>query len=269
MIRKLILIIALSIMANADLEEKIKNIIGDRDFNTHRNLINHIFKNESSFITNNQLNYTALTQELENNNLLKLSLGSTRDIEITFNTNNSPKVSQKILNDILKSLGQSNFITKESVVVNDNLKWTVSLKTAAAISPLKLSQELQLRNCNIIDIKREGDYKWNYSINTNGSVLNKVEDLSVTNKLSLKKPLKPYMIKISKASKITIIPNTGSSWYPNVVFYDKDLNITGFFEEASLHKSLKLDVPNNTKYIKIDDLNTLANIKQGINITKE
>ena len=51
--------------------------------------------------------------------------------------------------------------------------------------------------------------------------------------------------------------------------YDDGLNIIGTYQENSLHKSLKLEVPKNTKFIKIDDLHTLANIKQGINITKE
>ena len=54
-----------------------------------------------------------------------------------------------------------------------------------------------------------------------------------------------------------------------MVFYDEALNIIGIYEENSLNKSLRLEVPNNTKYIKIDDLYTLANMKQGINITKE
>jgi hypothetical protein len=63
--------------------------------------------------------------------------------------------------------------------------------------------------------------------------------------------------------------NVGNIWYPNVVFYDNSLKIIGTYQENSLHKSLKLEVPNETKYIKIDDIYNLANIKQGINITKE
>ena len=54
-----------------------------------------------------------------------------------------------------------------------------------------------------------------------------------------------------------------------VVFYDNDLNIIGMVEEDSLRSSLKLDVPNNTRFIKIDDSYSLANIKRGFNITKE
>ena len=87
--------------------------------------------------------------------------------------------------------------------------------------------------------------------------------------LSLRKSIKPYIIKVSNISKININSNVGNSWYPNIVFYDEDFNVIEIYEEDSLHKSLGLSVPNNTKYIKIDDLYSLANIKRGINITKE
>lgn len=269
MIRKLILLITVSVMLSANLDMKVKDLLGNSDYNTHKNLINHIFSNEANFYTNNQIDYTKIIQELSNNGVLKLNLPSTQNVSITFNVNKYPKKSSKNLTDILKALGQHNFVVQEEIVVNNNLKWTIQVKTAAAISPLRLSQELQSINCRIVDIKREGDYNWSYSVDTSDSSIYRAEDLINNKDLSLKKPLKPYMIKVSNAKVITIKSLNGNIWYPNVVFYDESLNIIGIYEENSLHKSLRLEVPNNTKYIKIDDLYTLANIKQGLNITKE
>lgn len=265
----MILLITVSVMLSANLDMKVKDLLGNSDYNTHKNLINHIFSNEANFYTNNQIDYTKIIQELSNNGILKLNLPSTQNVSITFNVNKYPKKSSKNLTDILKALGQHNFVVQEEIVVNDNLKWTIQVKIAAAISPLRLSQELQSINCRIVDIKREGDYNWNYSIDTSDSSIYRAEDLINNKDLSLKKPLKPYMIKVSNAKVITIKSLNGNIWYPNVVFYDEALNIIGIYEENSLHKSLRLEVPNNTKYIKIDDLYTLANMKQGINITKE
>ena len=265
----MILLVTVSVMVSANLDMKVKDLLGNSDYNTHKNLINHIFSNEANFYTNNQIDYTKIIQELSNNGVLKLNLPSTQNVSITFNVNKYPKKSSKNLTDILKALGQHNFVVQEEIVVNNNLKWTIQVKTAAAISPLRLSQELQSINCRIVDIKREGDYNWNYSIDTSDSSIYRAEDLINNKDLSLKKPLKPYMIKVSNAKVITIKSLNGNIWYPNVVFYDEALNIIGIYEENSLHKSLRLEVPNNTKYIKIDDLYTLANMKQGINITKE
>lgn len=269
MIKKLILIISLYISSYASVNDAVLNLIGNADYNTHRNLINHIFRNSNNFYKNGQIDYTKISQELSNNGILKLNLGSVQNLEVTFYFNSNPKKSMKNISDILRVLGYQDFITQGEVVVDNQLKWTIKLKTAAAISPLRLSQELQSINCRIVDIKREGDYNWNYSIDTSDSSIYRAEDLINNKDLSLKKPLKPYMIKVSNAKVITIKSLNGNIWYPNVVFYDEALNIIGIYEENSLHKSLRLEVPNNTKYIKIDDLYTLANMKQGINITKE
>lgn len=267
--KKLLLIIGLCVSSFANINVAIENMLGSADYNTHKNLINHIFNNKNSFYTNNQIDYTKISEELINNNLLKLNLSSTQDIEVVFNFSDSPKKSIKNINDILRAIGQFNYITKEEAVVDGQLKWTIKLKTAAAINPLRLSQELQSANSKIVDIKREGNAKWNYSIDTSNSTIYKAEDMVSNNRLSLKKPVKPYIIKVSNIGKITISPSVGNNWYPNVVFYDNNFNVIEVIEKDSLHKSLRLTVPNSTKYIKIDDLYTLANLKQGLNITKE
>lgn len=269
MLKKLFLIIALCVVSNANIDVAVQNMIGNSDYNTHRNLINHIFSNKSSYYTNGQINYVRISQELENNGLIKLNLGSVQDVEATFYFNASPKKSIKNISDILKTIGQQNFITKEEVVVDNQLKWTIKLKTAAAISPLRLSLELQNINCRIMDIKREGNNKWSYSIDTSNSYIYKAEDLTGNSQLNLKKPTKPYIIRVSNISKININSNAGNNWYPNIVFYDKDFNTIEVVEKDSLHKNLKISVPNNTNYIKIDDFYSLGNIKQGLNITKE
>jgi hypothetical protein len=256
-------------MLSANLDMKVKDLLSSSEYAVHKNLITHLFSNESNFYTNNKIDYTLITQALINNGVLKINPSTTQNQSITFNVNKDPKKALKNLNDILKGLGQQNFITTQEVVVDDNLKWTIQIKNAAAISPLRLSQELQLINCSITDIKREGDSNWTYSIDTSAASVYKAEDLVNNKQLALKKPNKPYMIKVANAKVITMKSNVGNIWYPNVVFYDNSLKIIGTYQENSLHKSLKLEVPNETKYIKIDDIYNLANIKQGINITKE
>ncbi len=270
MIRKFLLVIAFCIASYANLNDVVSNMLGSADYNTHKNLVNHIFANRTNFYKNNQVDYVAVSQELENNNLIKLNYGTVQDVEVTFNFSGSPKKSIKNINDILRTFTFFTYITKEEAVINDQVKLVVKLKTAAAISPLKLSQELQSADCRVVDIKREGDYKWSYTIDATNASVYRAEDLISSNQASLRKPTsKPYFVKIANASKVTISSSAGNSWTPVVVFYDNDLNIIGMVEEDSLRSSLKLDVPNNTRFIKIDDSYSLANIKRGFNITKE
>ena len=141
--KKLLLIIFLCLSLNANINQAVLGIIGSSDFNTHRNLINTIFKNQSYFYTNGSLDYAKISQTLQNNNLLKLSLGSTQTIEATFIFNSNPKKSFKNINDILKSIGIQNFVTINQSVSENQLKWSIKVQTAAAINPLRLSQEQQ------------------------------------------------------------------------------------------------------------------------------
>lgn len=267
MIKKFILIIALCIASNANINSAVEDLLGSSDYNTHKNLINHIFKNRNDFYTNGYIDYTKVVQELSKNNLLTLNFDSIKDIEVTFNFNANAKKSMRNINDILRIIGQQNFITQNETVIDDQLKWSIKLSSASAINPLRLSQELQNTNSRIIDIKREADYKWSYFIDSNNSTVYKAEDLINQNSLSLKKPNKPYIIEVSNTSVINI--NSNSSWYPSIVFYDKNFNIIEVIQNDNSYKKLTLNVPDNTQYIKIDDLYSLANLKQGITITKE
>jgi len=269
MIKKLILIIACTIVLNANVNTQIRDILGPSAYNTHKNLINYIFNGSSSYLNNGQVNYIALTSKLQSNGLLKLKYASTKHINVSFEISATPKKSIMILEDTLKSLGYYYYLVQDVRYDYNKYIWNIKLKTEAAINPLRLAKALAKNNCKVSYIKREGAYNWRYSINSDNSIIYKAKDLTTNNQLSLKKPLKPYILKVSNANSLRIISNNGNRWHPDVVFYDNDLNIIENFKDDSLHQSLTVDVPNNTTYIKINVMYSLANLKRGISITKE
>ena len=269
MIKKLILIITCTIAlnANVNIDTQIRDILGQSAYNTHKNLINYIFKG-SSYTNNGQADYLAITSKLQSNGLLKLKYNTSRYINVSFKISSNPKKSLMILQDTLKSLGYYYYLV-EDVVYDDAYTWSIKLKTEAAINPLRLSKALAKNNCRVSFIKKEGTYNWTYSINSDNSTIYKTEDLINNSQLSLKKPLRSYMLRVANANSLNIISNSGNRWHPQVVFYDNDLNVIENFKDDSLHQNLRVDVPNNTSYVKIDDLYSLANLKRGISITKE
>jgi len=267
MIKKLILIITCTIALNANVNSQVRDILGVSEYNTHQNLINYIFKD--SLYNNEQIDYITLISSLKSNNLLKLKYDSTKYIDVSFEISDTPKKSLLILKDALKSLGHYYYLVQDTRYDNNNFIWNIKLKTEAAINPLRLAKALAKNNCIISYIKREGAYSWKYSINSDNSNINKAEDLITNNQLSLKKPTRPYLVKVSNTNSLNITSNRGNRWHPDVVFYDNDLNIIESFKDDSLHQTLRVDVPNNTTYIKINDLYSLANLKRGISITKE
>lgn len=267
--KKLFFILFLCISLNANVNQAVLGILGNSEYNTHKNLINHVFKNSNSFYTAGSLDYTKISQQLSSNNLPKLNLGRVQDIDVTFQFNKTSKIALKNVSDILKVIGQQDFVTTSQVVIGNQLKWSVKIKTAAAINPLRLSQELQSADCKILDIKKEGINKWSYYIDSSRASVYKAEDLINNKEVLLKRPTKPYIVKVNNTSLINIVSNAGNSWYPKIIFYDNEFNIIESVDKDTLHTSLKTVVPSGTKFIKIDDFYALTNIKNGLTVTKE
>ncbi len=264
--KKLLLSAILCASLNADINQAVLGILGSSDYNTHKNLINHIFKNEQDFYTNGKLDYSKITAELEKNNLLKAQTSSANEISFNFNTN--PKISFKNMNDILRAVGISNYTTKSQTTINNQLQWSIKVQTAAAINPLKISNELKSANCRVVDIKKEGN-KLSYFIDSSKASIYKAEDLVTKREVELRRSSKPYFIELGDIYRVNINSNIGNSWYPLVTFYDKGFNAIEVVEKESLEKSLKLTVPSGAKFMKIDDFYALTNIKNGLTITKE
>ncbi|RXK12656.1 hypothetical protein CP965_08745 [Halarcobacter mediterraneus] len=267
--KKLLLIFICSIVLNAnDLSERIINIIGNNKFIENKGLINYVFSKKNSFYdVNGRVQYIELLSKLQENGLLHLSFSKPQDINITFNINSDPIKSLKILADSLKSLGYYHYFTKKLLYTKEGyLQWIITLKTEAAIDPLMLSKEFEKYNCKLIDIKKEGLISWVYDIDTSFSTIYDAKEILVNEKIDLKKPLRPYVFKVSNANKILINSKYGNRWFPHIVFYDRHLKILDVVKKEQRHQKLEVEIPQYTKYIKVDDLFTLANIKRGLSV---
>ncbi|MGB6327827.1 MAG: hypothetical protein WBF48_02775 [Halarcobacter sp.] len=247
--------------------EKIINIIGYDEYKQNKGLIDHLFSNEGAYYKNGSLNYINVMQRLKDNGLLGMGYNEPQDLNITFKISHDPIKSLKIISDSLKALGYYHYFTKYLVYdENSSLTWTIKLRTEAAIDPLMLSRELSTYNCEFIDIRKEGYTKWVYTINTSNSIISQAVLITTGEKVDFRKPLKPYFVKIQKASSVNILSKPGNQWFPQVVFYDRHLNILNIVKEDSKHNNLQLEIPEETKYIKIEDIYTLSNIRRGLSV---
>ena len=261
-------ILIFSLKANTLLLNKIENLIGTQSFNTHKNLITLIFKNEEDFSIGKNLNYIEILNKLKENGLLKLRLPKPKEILVEFRTNHDPIKSLKILNDTLKSLGYYYFFTKKTKYNGKgDLYWSIKLKTRAVIDPLILAIELKNHNSQIINITKKENDNWEFIIDTLYSDIKDALFIDKNEKVSFKKPLKPYLIKINKATKLEVLSKKLNNWYPHIVFYDQHLNILRVIKEDFLTKQLSIKIPKNSTYIKVTDLYTLINIKRGLIIS--
>jgi len=233
-------------------------------------LINMLFKDKLAFyITNEQLDYMSILKTLKNNGLLKLEFGMPKNVNIEFRTNADAVKSLKILNETLKSMGYYYYFTK-SIDFNSStqaLVWSINFKSEYALDPLLLIKELKLKSCKIVDIQRQNNSFWIYQIDTTNANITEAIKLENDEKVNLQKPLKPYLLQInSNSTKLQVISRHLNHWFPYIVFYDKHLSILKIIKKKRFYRSYKTSIPKNTKYIKIDDLYTLINIKRGLSI---
>jgi hypothetical protein len=249
--------------------QKVENLVGVTQFNTHNNLINVLFANENRFKkTNDNYDYELIFKTLQDNGLLKLNLFAPQDINVVFIVNTNPIKALKILNDTLHAMGYSYYFTKSTTYNKDtnNLRWEIKLNAEYLIDPSLLIKELKLQFCTIIDVQTTNKVSWQYTINMDRAIISDAIKIGNSEKIVLQKPIRPYLLKVQNATSLRVISKALNHWSPYIVFYDINLNILKIVKEDNRTQRYKTDVPQETAYIKITDIYTLINIKRGLTI---
>ena len=271
MIKK-ILLISLLLFTNLNgdyLFNKIENLVGKKQFLLHSNLIKHLFKDKENFyITQSQLNYKLILKVLKEKGLLNLKFNKPQELNIQFSTNTDPIKSLKNLNDTLKSMGYYYYFTKSNKYnsLDNSMDWVISFKTEYALDPYLLVQELKIKECIVLDIQKVSESFWKYKIDVKNAKIREAIKIDNNEKVVFQKPLRAYFIEVNNAKKLQIISRKLNHWFPYIAFYDKHLNVLKVTKKNRVYKGYKINVPRETKYIKITDLYTLINIKRGLSI---
>lgn len=256
-------------LLNANIvDEKVKNIIGEKEYKVHQNLIKLLFKNKNRYITSdNKLKYYNIFKQLRDNGLLNLRLDRPQKINLLFKLKNKPLKSYKLLKDTLHALGYRYFVTNSFEIKQDDyILWNISVKVEYMIDSVVLLKELQLKNCKILNIQRENLNNWFYEIDFQNSIVNEAIKIEKNEKVKFQKPLKEYFIKVDDAKSLQIISRNLNNWFPYIVFFDKNLEVLKIIKKNRIYKGYRTKIPKNTKYIKITDVYNLINIKRGLSI---
>jgi hypothetical protein len=257
----------LSILQADKLDDKILNLLGQKDYQLHHNLINILFQKRERFFLGDEIRFVPVLKALKKNGLLHLGFDRPKRLTVEFHLYHDPLKSLKVMNDTLKSLGYYYYFTKKSIYDgNGNLTWTITLNTEYAIDPFVLSSELVKQECRILDIEKVSDDKWVYKIDTLNAKVADTILVESNERVILQKPLKPYFIEIKEGRELRIIGRKLNNWFPYIVFYDSHLNVLDVIKKKRIYRGLVTKIPENTKYIKISDLYNLINIKRGLSI---
>ncbi len=254
-------------LSNADLvDNKIENLIGVKTFIKHKNLINNLTSDKKQFYIGNRLNYTKILNILKRNGFLDLRFKKPQNVYISFKINQYPLKGIKILKDILSTLGYSYYFTKNIIYDKNKLIWKIYFKSEYMLDPYIFNKELIKNEVIISDIKRVNNTNWVYDIDITNMILKDTLKVQTNEKIILKKPLKPYMLRINEAKQLTIKSRRLNHWFPFITFFDKNMDILKVIKKNRFYRGYKTEIPKGSYYIKIDDSFTLLNIKRGLTI---
>jgi len=262
----LLLTLLATLSFGASINKEIENIMGKGSYASKKGLIFVLFKKRTDFLIGNRVNITKVLKTLKDNNLLDLDFKETKTLQLSFaTTGKKPLLFVKIVRDALNAMGINHTLTTKAVRDESGFLWKVTLRSAAVIDPLLLAREVEKRGAYLSSVKRYSKENWRYNINVNRAHL-KMKKIPFNQKVTLKKPLKPYWIDIRGARSLSIDSKKGNIWHPYIVFYDSDLQILDNYTKEKKSYNVSLKIPRNAKYVKISDLYTLENIKRGLKI---
>lgn len=256
----------MSIIQASQLLQKIENFIGTTEYNTQKNLIEILFKDEQSFEdANANIDELKILEQLKRSGLLKLFYTAPVDLTLSFFTQNNPIIFMRVINETLLSMGYNYFITKKVLKDTKGLLWEIGLSTEHVVDPIYLAKRLELRGCFLERIEKKSKNEWYYRINSdNIEIQTQATQMDTT--IGLSKPIKPYWIKVEGASSVSFRSKIADKWFPNIVFFDTHLQVIKEYKKHEVTNSLKIRVPQGAKYAKINDIYTLDNIKRGLSV---
>ncbi|MDO5045250.1 hypothetical protein [Campylobacter sp.] len=202
---------------------------------------------------------------LKSKSLLALSYKNKMNLDITFiSEQNSPLLLIKIVKDALNRLGYNEILTTEFANTQNSI-WSIRLNTKFILDPGSFYTALKETGTSIEMIERTGEFSYKYVLDISKSSLN-LTPVEIGREVELSKPLEPYFIDISGASKADISAQAGDSWFALVRILDKNLNLLDEKRNSKKTGKITISIPKNAKYITIDDVNSLENIKRGLKI---
>lgn len=271
MVRVAFFLLLLFSLGHANSIEKIAaQFMGQDAYQSQRNLVRILFNNPQAFINpeNGEPNSIKILETLKENGLLKLFYPDTKSIEITFTAHDHPLLFMRIINESLQSMGYSYYLTKQIREDANGIEWTVSVSTQHLVDPILLSRQIQSRGAQIQSVSRSGEWEWYYYIDTHNAKP-KVEPYGLNTTISLGKPIQPYWINVSDASKMRLRAHAADKWFPSIVFFDATLHIIEEIRYEEARSTLHVSIPESAIYAKIEDRYTLDNIKRGLNLYLE
>lgn len=261
-----LIFIFVTLLQASILQDKVESFIGKNEYEVQKNLILILFKSENLFLKNDgTVDDLKVLKQLKSSGLLKLFYKSPQDLVLSFYTKDNPVIFMRVINEVLSSMGYNYFLTKKVTKNSLGFLWEISLSTEHLVDPIYFADNLTSSGCYIDKIDKKSINEWFYSINTENIEID-ASSLEHDTTVELQKPIKPYWLKVEGIKSISFRSHIADKWYPSIIFFDKQLQVVKDYRNDNVVNRLKITIPESAKYVKINDIYTLDNIKRGISV---
>ena len=245
---------------------KIKSFLNEKAYKDNKAFINVIFNPKSAYFINDRVDVVKIIKTLKDNGLLNLFFKAPQAFSLTFKTNGSPIFFVRIMDNVLSGIGYFRYVTTVANLDASEFSWTINLTSEYMTDPIILQTALQKNGCKIIDITRNSAKKWTYIIDMNNGALN-VPTFEDGKEVQLRRILYPRWFNVSKIRSLKVRSSRRNHWYPHISYYDASLHLVKLLKRDKVSKSLSLTIPKSAKYMKITDLYTLKNLRDGLTLS--
>jgi hypothetical protein len=249
----------------AALDESIRALVDERQYEKHKTLIDLLFKNEQNFYVGERVDVIKVVKVLKENGLLELFYEQPTMTYLKFTANTKQTLFLKLINDTLQEMGFTYYFIDSVKYSGGKIEWSISYMGNYAVDPHLLASRLKIHDAHIDSIAKEANNKFEYVVNMHQAVYN-VDRLVPEQRIEIPKAIDDIVLDVSLGKKVVVQPLAGSFWYPEVVLYDKNLNIIDVITDDSVRKTLYVNLTNQTHYISISDLYQLENLNGGLRV---
>lgn len=247
------------------LDDKVRNLIGDRFYSLNKNFINRLFKDKDDFYDKDVINIKKVVEILRDNGLIILKFDKPSDLNITFISQTTPIFLARSINSALSSMGYSYFAVSKAQYVEGVATITFSFSTEHALDPSIIISELNKRGYIFNDIKRKSITNWEYNLKLMEPRLANAKDIYPSDIVEVSEVSGEYWFALHDGGNMTIITKA-RDWRPRIVFYDKNLQIVDLITQNTPSHKVTFSLLDGVSFVMVSDIQNPANIKNGIRV---
>ena len=208
-----------------------------------------------------------VAQKLKANGLLKMDFPSPRNIYPVFLfKDNHPLFDTFTLYNVLRKVGFAYFFPYYVKRGNGSYSLQLQIKAGSQIDPEEFISEMEKRGCKTLQIKKYQNFLFVLDC-SNQFIPEALTPTSGGITGYTQRGTGGIWVKVKGGEKLKIaVQSKDDKWHPSILLFSRKLGLMDSVKIPIVKESYTLTIPDGIAYLRIDDLYTPSNLKNGLSI---